>query len=90
MKQFSPDKVPADMFTKARLKKMGLFPISEHSAYITYPPSKRRYKLYKLDNARPIDNTVGYSLLIEASNSSEEIISTKEKLREISKRLKPI
>lgn len=90
MKQFTPDKVPADLFIKSRLKKMGLSPISEHSAYITYPPSKRRYKLYSLENARPIDNTVGYSLLITASESCEEILIPKEKLREISKRLKPI
>ncbi|MDQ0878929.1 hypothetical protein QFZ77_007588 [Paenibacillus sp. V4I3] len=94
MKQFTPDKVPADMFTTSKLKKMGLTPISEYSAYITYPPSKRRYKLYKLENVRPIDKNAGYSLLVKVSKySSGEILSPQEmekKLREISNRFKPI
>jgi hypothetical protein len=63
MKYYTADKTPANMFTKAKLKKMGLTPISSHSAFVTYPPSKRRYKLYKLENARPIDPSSGYSLL---------------------------
>jgi hypothetical protein len=70
VKQYTSIKVPANMYTKAKLKKMGLTPISEHSAHVTFPPSKRRYKLYKLENARPIDSTSGYSLLF-ADNSEE-------------------
>lgn len=79
MKQFTPDKVPAYMFTKAKLKKMGLSPISEHSAFITYPPSKRRYKLYKLENVRPINKNAGYSQLVTVRIlSSEETLSPQE------------
>ncbi|MFS0918891.1 hypothetical protein [Brevibacillus sp. 179-C 1.1 NHS] len=65
MKQYSSDHVPANMFTKAALRKMGLVPISKHSAYVTFPPSIRRYKLYTLENARPADPAAGYSLCIE-------------------------
>jgi hypothetical protein len=79
MKQFTANKAPEDMFTKARLKKMSLSPI-------TYPPSKRRYKLYKLENARPIENNVGYSLLISVKKSNERNLSP-ENLREMVKRL---
>lgn len=86
MNQFTANKAPEDMFTKARLRKMGLSPVADHSALITYPPSKRRYKLYKLENARPFKNNVGYSLLVAVKKSNEGNLSP-EYLREMVKRL---
>jgi len=62
MKQYTLENVPPNMFTKAKLKKMGLTPYFEHIAYITFPPKKRRYKLYSIDNALPTDKNAGYSL----------------------------
>jgi hypothetical protein len=38
MKQFTANKAPEDMFTRARLKKMGLSPISDHSAFFYLSP----------------------------------------------------
>ncbi|ASJ55065.1 hypothetical protein BP422_16810 [Brevibacillus formosus] len=70
MKQYTSDRVPENMFTKAKLKRMGLIPISTHSAFVTFPPNKRRYKLYTLENARPTDPDSGYSLFF-VDNSEE-------------------
>ncbi|GGE03132.1 hypothetical protein [Paenibacillus nasutitermitis] len=70
MKQFTLENVPPNMFTKAKLKKMELTPISGHIAFVTFPPKKRRYKLYSLENARPSNPNAGYSLLY-ADNSEE-------------------
>lgn len=82
MKQYTSDKVPANMFTKAKLKKMGLTPISKHSALVTVPPTIRRYKLYTLENARPTDPTSGYSILF-IDNSEEARQRFEENIKRI-------
>jgi len=83
MRQFTFENVPQNMFTKSKLKKMGLRPISHHVAFVTFPPKKRRYKLYFLENARPFNTTSGYSL-IYADNSEK----AKKRYEEIKKRFR--
>ncbi|OAB38725.1 hypothetical protein PMSD_06855 [Paenibacillus macquariensis subsp. defensor] len=65
MRIYYPNHVPSHLFSRNKLKKMSLRPISEHVGYVIYPPQHRRYKLYSLEDARPMDKHTGYSLLIE-------------------------
>lgn len=70
MRTYTKDQAPDAMFTRAQLRRMGLKPVPSHSAYVTIPPQRRRYKLYTLDHARPMNPAAGYSLLV-ADNSEE-------------------
>ncbi|GMK39529.1 hypothetical protein PCCS19_25830 [Paenibacillus sp. CCS19] len=70
MKIYESSKVPDGMFTRSQLRKMGLKPVSRHTAYVVFLPHQRRYKLYTLEHARPIDPAAGYSIL--AADDSED------------------
>lgn len=73
MKQFTANKAPEDMFTKARLKKMGLSPISDHSAFITYPQVKDAisYTSLRTHAQLKIMQDIPYSSLLK--NQTKEI-----------------
>lgn len=89
MKTYTFDKAPSYMFTKSKLKKMALVPISGHSAFVVFPPNRRRYKLYSLEDARPINPEAAYSILIETDaklSSNDTDIS--KKFEEIRNRFK--
>ncbi|CAH1199257.1 hypothetical protein PAECIP111893_01280 [Paenibacillus plantiphilus] len=73
--------VPSNLFTKAKLRKMGFKPASNYEAFVIFPPSRRRYKLYSIERAQPIDRSVGFSVL-KIDNS----IEAKQKFEEIRKR----
>ncbi|OBZ11965.1 hypothetical protein A8L34_16755 [Bacillus sp. FJAT-27264] len=84
MRTYTCDKVPSYMFTKSKMRKMGLVPVSEHSAFVLFPPNRRKYKLYSLENARPINSQAGYSVIRE----TEAILSSTD--TEISKKFEEI
>ncbi|MFF2481257.1 hypothetical protein [Paenibacillus sp. NPDC058071] len=63
MKIYKSDQVPPHMYTRAKLRKMGFKPKSKHIAYLTFPPNKRKYRLYSMDSVEPRNPQMGFSLL---------------------------
>ncbi|MBD3921112.1 hypothetical protein H8B09_20260 [Paenibacillus sp. PR3] len=64
MRTYTLENKPDAMFTRAQLRRMGLKPVAGHTGYVIYTPHRRRYKLYTLEHARPMDPSMGYSILV--------------------------
>ncbi|MNI65063.1 hypothetical protein D3C73_1205460 [compost metagenome] len=82
LKIYFPQDVPDHLLTKNKLKKMSLRPISEHVGFVVYPPQTRKYKLYSLEQARPIDPQAGFSLLYADTSPG-----AKQRFEELKKRI---
>ncbi len=55
---------------------------SDHVGYVIYPPQHRRYKLYCLEDVRPMDENAGFSLLIEDTSDD-----ARQRFEDFTKRL---
>lgn len=72
--EYLPEEVPDHLFTQNKLNRMGLKPIAESFAYVSYPEQKRKYKLFDIHKTQQRKKQKNGLSLVQKDSTIEQIL----------------
>ncbi|ODP26010.1 hypothetical protein PTI45_04646 [Paenibacillus nuruki] len=72
--EYLPEEVPDHLFTQNKLSRMGLKPIAESVACVSYPEQKRKYKLFNIHKTQQRKKQKKGLSLVQKDATIEQIL----------------
>lgn len=79
MTRYLPEELPDHLFTQNKLSLLGLVPIGEYVAYVSYPEQRNEYKLFDINATRQQKKQKSSGLLTRLGTLTvEDILKDRE------------